>query len=295
MQEFETKSAISSRKYNVAIAGKAVDERGEAAIDFVKNNAERFISIEYNSEDFTLAIEQDVINAENLDEYIEILNGKTIILEATTLGFAEIYLCIKSLYEKHHQEVSILYIEPLEYHNLYRSKLMQRRDFDLSAEFSGYRAIPGATIMLTDRYSQRGVFFLGFEERRLDRALEDFQMIQTNRCAVVFGVPAYKTGWEMNSFAKNIRVIRDKNIKGGVYFCGANNPLSTINLLTTIYESLDSGERMFVVPIGTKPVGIGVALFISQHSDVGLLYDHPRQQAKRSHEISKWHIFDVEF
>ena len=88
--------------------------------------------------------------------------------------------------------------------------------------------------------SKKGVFFLGYEETRFDRALEDYQMISPNNCIVVFGVPAFQPGWEMDSLANNIGVIRQRNIKGGVYFCGAANPASTVDLLNELYNTLDS-------------------------------------------------------
>lgn len=119
--------------------------------------------------------------------------------------------------------------------------------------------------------------------------------IQPKACSVVFGVPAFKPGWEMDAFANNIRVIKERNIRGGVYFCGAENPASALDVLKRIESELAPGERLFVGPIGTKPMGIGVALFVSQKQDVGILYDHPRRRPNRSAEVGTWHLYDVEF
>ena len=116
------------------------------------------------------------------------------------------------------RDLEFLYVEPRSYHSPRRPQLLDKRDFDLSDEVRGYRAIPGATVMLSDRDKQKGVFFLGYEESRFDMVLEDYQMIRPSDCIVVFGVPAFQPGWEMDSFANNIRVIRQRNIEGGVFF-----------------------------------------------------------------------------
>lgn len=295
MQEGSSETTINFPYNDIAFIGKALDQRGEKAIEYIKAVSKLTLVLEYDENEFTLNVDGKIINAEYFDDILDSYKGKLIALETTTLGFVEIFYCCKALFDKKFPKVTLLYLEPLEYHSTSRSKLMHRHDFDLSEEFAGFRAIPGATIMLSDRYSQRGVFLLGFEERRLDRALEDYQMIQTDKCTVVFGVPAFKAGWEMNSFANNIRVIRDKKLKGGVHFCGANNPLSTLELLNEYYGILKRDERMFISPIGTKPSGIGTVLFVLDHRDVGILYDHPKQKSKRSTEISKWHIFEVDF
>jgi hypothetical protein len=176
-----------------------------------------------------------------------------------------------------------------------RSQILHKRDFELSDEVPGYRAIPGATLMLSDRLPQRSVFFLGYEERRLELALEDYQMLQPSSCDVVFGVPAFRPGWEMDAFANNVRVIREREISGGVYFCGAENPDSAVEVLESIYSNLEDDERLFIAPIGTKPNGVGVALFAATHPTVGILYDHPQRRPDRSKEVAGWHLYNVDF
>ena len=158
---------------------------------------------------------------------------------------------------------------------------------------SGYLAIPGSAILLGDHFSHKGVFLLGYEEARLRRAFEDLQMINPSKTTIVFGVPAFKPGWEMDSIANNITVIQEQNIRGGIHFCGAENPAAVFELLTEIYKGLDNTERLFIAPIGTKPHGVGTALFASQHSDIGIIYDHPQRKEGRSGELGHWHLFTV--
>lgn len=118
-------------------------------------------------------------------------------------------------------------------------------------------------------------------------------MIRPSKSAVVFGVPAFKPGWEMDAIANNIGVIREQNIRGGVCFCGAENPAAVIELLSDFLEGLDPNERLFIAPIGTKPHGIAAALFVAQHPNVRIIYDHPRRTDGRSNKIAHWHLFSV--
>jgi hypothetical protein len=298
MQEGEQKADLTFDRWDIGIIGKEIDDRGKAAADFIRQNAGRIIFIEYNAGKFTLQIDNDVINAETIDDYLRLLTGKSIIFESSTLGFVEIFLCCKAIKELAFPRISFLYVEPKNYSlresSTRRSLILHKRDFGLSDQVPEYQAIPGATLLLSDRFPQRNVFFLGYEERRLDRALEDNQMLRPDSCSVVFGVPAFRPGWEMDAFANNVRIIKERNISGGVYFCGAENPASAYQVLEAIYAELANGERFLVSPIGTKPNGIGVALFVATHTNVGLLYDHPQRRRARSKEVARWHLYNVD-
>jgi hypothetical protein len=233
------------------------------------------------------------VSADGISDALRPMLGGSVVLEATTLGFVEILLCCRALHELGVTAFDLVYVEPERYRNPRRQHLLHRRDFELSSDVPGYRAIPGSAILLGDRAPQKGVFCLGYEEARLRRAFEDLQMIRPSRSAVVFGVPAFKPGWEMDAIANNITVIREQNIRGGVHFCGAENPAAVIEVLSEVYAGLEPGERLFVAPVGTKPHGIGVALFVASHRDVGIIYDHPRRTAGRSFNLARWHMFSV--
>ena len=235
------------------------------------------------------------VSADALPDVLLKLFSGPVVLEATTLGFVEILLCCRAFHKIGIEAFGMTYVEPDRYHapELEHSHLLHRRDFELSGEVPGYRAIPGNAILLGDRTLQKGVFFLGYEEARLRRAFEDLQMIRPSRSDVVFGVPAFKPGWEMDAIANNIAVIREQNIRGDVYFCGAENPAAVIEKLEDIHKGLAANERLFIAPIGTKPHGIGVALFASQHHNIGIIYDHPQRTSGRSDDIAHWHLFLV--
>lgn len=295
MREVENSSELSLSVYDFGFVGNAIDDRTTDSTAFIASVSKEVLQIEYSADNFKIKMNGENFDAEDLTDRLQFCKGKSAIIESTSIGFVEIYLICKAFKELGIENFDILYVEPLNYKNMERSKLLHRRDFELTEEFPpNYIGIPGAIILLSDRQPQRGIFFLGYEQQRLDRALENHSMINPGKCNMVFGVPAFKPGWEMNAFANNIRVIRDKNVRGGMSFCGAENPKATITLLQAAQRSLQPDEKLFIAPIGTKPNGVGVALFTAMNPGVALLYDHPVKSKGRSSKVSKWHLYQVQ-
>jgi hypothetical protein len=296
MQKARAFSELEYSKWGTAIVGPAVDDRGQEAVAFVKANSEKSIEMHYDESTFEMEIDGVRINSEDTADSLGAAAGGTVILESTTLGFVETFMCCRSLRNAGLRTISVLYVEPLTYSAPRRSQVLHKRDFDLSEAVPGYRPIPGATFHLSTLKPQHAVFFLGYEDHRFDVALEELQQtVQPQDCSVVLGVPAYQPGWEMNSFANNVHVIRDKDLSGGIHFCGAENPAAAVDILMEIRRSLSPNARMFLVPIGTKPMGIAAAIFAAEHEDVGLLYDHPKRRAGRSSQSSSWHLYETQF
>ena len=218
-------------------------------------------------------------------------NNEPIALETTTLGFVEVLLCAHAALGQT-AVLDCLYVEPGDYRCSRDSHLLAKRDFELSGEIVGFRGIPGTARMLSDRRSQRYIFFAGYEGARFRRAFTDLEMLKGHSSNVIFGVPAFQPGWEMDSFANNVPVMRDEQVTS-VYFCGADNPRAAVEILCTTYAGLQEGETLFVAPIGTKPHGVATALFSAEHPDVGILYDHPSRTRARSTAVGQWHLFTV--
>lgn len=293
MQRAAALTDLSVPRWSVAFRGGAIDPRGTAAVECVTTRATRVVSLSYEPDSFEVEIDGAISDADVLPDSLRTLADEHMVLEATTLGFVEILLCCRAFRKLGVSSFDVLYVEPVTYTNPRRGVLLHRRDFELSDLVPGYRAIPGFGMLLGDRAPQRGVFFLGYEDARLRRALEDLQMIQAQRATLAFGVPAFQPGWEMDAIANNIGIVKEQNLRGGVYFCGADNPAGAMDILSQVQLGLAANERMFVAPIGTKPHGIGVALFASTTDAVRVIYDHPSRTPGRTDSIAKWHLFTV--
>lgn len=295
MQFSEVPDKLSHAKWDLAFIGRAIDERGEKAHEYLTGNSNKIVSFEYIPKEFKTRFDSYVFDKDDTDKYLVGTNGNSVLIDSTTLNFAEILILTQALIEVGVKEMEILYVEPVKYNHKNKGvDILHKRDFELSEGIIGYEAIPGHALLVTNEVSQKVVFLCGFEAERIDRALEDSQIRGAN-CSCIFGVPAFRSGFEMDSFDNNISVIKERKISGGINFCGATNPLSVMQTLEEIFKGLDEDEQMFVVPLATKPMNIGACLFLlSKPKDkVAVLYDHPKEIKGKAIEIANWHLFNI--
>ena len=293
LQEGSDASQLELEDWDHAFHGRSLDDRGEAAIGEIKKRSKVAYELHYDEDSFIVHVGSTHVHVDDLERKFSHVAKGNVVLEATTLGFVEILLCCRVLRRHRCSKIDVVYVEPESYRSPRRRHLLHRRDFELSKETPGYRGIPGTTYFLDNRVPHKCVFLLGYEESRLRRAFEDLQVINPSRTSLVFGVPAFRPGWEMDSIANNISVIREQKILGDLYYCGAENPAAIVEILEHVYSSLEPRERMFVAPIGTKPHGIGAAIFASTHPRVGILYDHPHRSTGRSSSLGNWHRYSI--
>jgi hypothetical protein len=272
----------------VLFHGDPIDTRGELAVSFDKLDIERIRTV-YDVEKMTLYLNDHEIGADQCAEFFSKYSKlSTVILEATTLGFAELFSAIRALISCGCQRLEIIYVEPANYSR----ETASAEQFALSDLITGYHPIPHSVVDLTADDLEAGVFFLGFESERLDRAVNEYQMIVSKEIKVVFGIPAFQPGWELNSIVPHIPLLSERRFD--IAYCAANDPEAAYECLESTRSSLSHGKRMFVAPIGTKPCGIASAVFASLYPDqVGLLFDHPKKRSKRSKGSSVWHRYSV--
>lgn len=295
MQYSETPDRLTHNDWEIAFLGKAVDERGSKALEFINSNCQECIYFEYIPKEFKVVLNDNKYDKDDIDSHLKKIIDKRILIDSTTLDFAEILILTQSFKDIGIKELDISYIEPIKYKTKAKTTdILHKRDFELSESIIGYEAIPGHALLVSSEVLQKVVFLCGFEAERIDRAIEDSQIVGSN-CSCIFGVPAFSPGWEMDSFDNNISVIKERRITGGINFCGATNPLSVIQTLDEIYKGLEEEEQMFIAPLATKPMSIGVCLFLIEKpkDKVAVLYDHPNEIAGRAIEISNWHLFNV--
>lgn len=294
MEKAQSASLLSVDNWGLAIIGKPIDDRGEAAVSFLNDHSQQTVELQYRAHDFLITINGSTLDVSQIYEFFNSHKNRRIVLESTTLGFAEVFLCCRAACQLGITDFSLLYVEPAVYRRPRKTQILHKRDFDLSGTVPGFSAIPGGAMIIDDRSPPTAVFFLGYEERRLDRALDEFSF-QTDKCSVVFGVPAFQPGWEMDAFANNIRVIEDKNILGPFHFCGAENPRGAYEVIKDVHQTVADDDKLVLAPIGTTPHGIGVAIYAAKHPEVGILYDHPERDPGRSIDTFNWHLFVVRF
>lgn len=270
----------------ILLHGEELDERGESACGCAPKDTRVMLS--FGVDDMSLTVGSETKSS---DLAVELLSGydwRKVFLEATTLGFAELFCAANALLASGATTVNIIYVEPGEY-----TRISKGADqFALSEPTRGYVAIPNAIVDLSSDEVEAGVFFLGFEPERLDRALEEYQMIASKDVKLVFGVPAFHPGWELDAIIPHLPALEQHKLQ--LDYCSANDPEAAFECLERTRNALGVNRRMFVAPIGPKPCGIASAIFASVYPEqVGLLFDHPRRKHKRSKGVDLWHRFTV--
>ena len=282
------KSAADLRLPNnmTLLHGEELDERGESACRSAPQSAR--VQLSFDVDDMSLTVGTETQPSDMAAELLNKYDWRNVVLEATTLGFAELFCATNALLSSGATSISIIYVEPAEYTRDGKGTEL----FALSEPTRGYAAIPNAIVDLASDEVEAGVFFLGFEPERLDRALEEYQMIVSKHVKVVFGIPAYHPGWELDAIIPHLPTLEGHKLQPD--YCSANDPEAAFECLERTRETLGADKRMFVAPIGPKPCGIASAIFASVYPDqVGLLFDHPRRKKKRSSGVDLWHKFTV--
>lgn len=270
----------------VLLHGEQLDERGKSACDCAPESAR--VMLGYGVEDMSLTVGTETKSSDLAMELLSGFDRDKVVLEATTLGFAELFCATNALLASGATSVNMIYVEPAQYQRARPGG----DQFELSEPTRGYAPIPNAIVDLTSDEIEAGVFFLGFEPERLDRALEEHQMIASKDVKLVFGIPAFHPGWELDAIVPHLPALDQHGLQ--LDYCSANDPEAAFECLERTKAALSEGKRMFVAPIGPKPCGIASAIFASVYPDrVGLLFDHPRRKKKRSSGTDLWHRFTV--
>ena len=268
--------------------GDCIDDRG-IALTNVFNNSENHIFhlVEYQPEKMQTFINKKVLDIQN-DLTPHINSDDSFVIDATTLGLAELYFIIKSLIISKIFEFKILYIEPDSY-----TKDDQNDLYKLSHYPVGFKPIPGAISDLHSSDLEYGIFFVGFDPSRMEIALEEFQMIQNKKVKIIFGSPAFQAGWELESIIPHLNILKD-NRSFELNYCSAIDPSSSYDLLAFYKRATEDGKKIFIAPLGPKPTTIATALFANIYNqDVSLLYDHPVNLKNRTKGVRQWHMYSI--
>ncbi len=284
---------LHQQPWDVCFAGNPLDDRGRAAIQFAKEHSQDVIEVEYRHHTFEFRVGETWMSVDEVEGWYAIFAGKSILIEATSVGFAEILLMMKALRRGGATSISFVYVEPGDYRKSVSPEREAMREFELSKEVRGFAPIPGHSTVLSGDRKHEVVFFLGYEAARLERAFEEYDLIKPENCTIIFGVPAFKPGWEMDAFHNNVSAIKNRDIRRQPLFCGAENPIAAVRMLNEIREGVGEQVTMFVAPIGPKPQGVATAIFASVFDKTGILYDHPVNMTDRSQSTGNWHLLNV--
>ena len=267
-----------------------MDARSTAATNFASTHSQ----VTFNMR-FKPIGRETFLNGQGVSfpRFREIFAGKSnVLIEATSLSCSEILYAFAAATEAHVKRIRFLYIEPVEYRRGILDRLCDHRDFVLSKN-RRYLGIHRFMTNLSETPPGQAVFFLGYEGARLGQALEQEEVLQHWKKHLVFGVPAFESGWEIDAIANNVAHLSTGD---QVQYAAASSASAAYRLLCDMRKNDKEDKSILVAPLGTKPHAIGSALFLVEHrgnDQAILLYDHPERTEGRSSDVRRWHFYDV--
>lgn len=278
------------KHFELAVFGSSIDDRTEYSINYVKKFTDNSIELIYNKDQLNLLVNGAPVECHDFPTYLKDKKFSSLIIDSTSLDVPELALVIKAIASIAMLEVLILYVEPESYSG--NSQVFEQETFTLSDSIIGFEGdgIPTISLPVDTHAARKFVFFLGFEGTRLLNAIETYD-VSENEAKIVFGVPAFQSGWEAKSIRSNMPTLKEYKFNGRISYCSASSPKSALAILREAGTS-ESGQYMYVVPIGTKPNTVGALLYMLENPDgIRLLYDQPKKRIGRSSGVGRRHFY----
>ncbi|WP_285404284.1 hypothetical protein [Luteibacter sp. ME-Dv--P-043b] len=292
MRQLAPGAVQTPERFDIVFHGLAIDDRGDHSLKVALASAAQAAAVSYDPQGFRITVGDAVFRVADLHEIRQAYPGSKILLDATSLDAVEILILTRAfLHCDTPRELGYLYAEPEHYHPA-SNDISMDLSFSFADSFVGLKPVPGFAPELRPDEPGRLVACLGFEADRLDRILQDDDGNFIKHTTLIFGVPPYRTTWEMHALLPHARLI-NQNRSREVAFAGANNPKATFEQLNDAERAIDAGrnERLLVAPLGSKPSSIGVALFACCRDDVRLKYDFPIRARKQTSGVGAVHRY----
>lgn len=293
-----SRKRISSIEHgnSVFFCGPALDFRGDEIKRKFQPSADVIVlEMKFEVDDYSIeinGIKSPFRRASHtIDDILNSVMERDIIVDITTLGFVELLLILKWFKNTSLTNIQIIYAEPTAYKS--RVDYMSdfgKHEFDLTSHSGGFKAIPGFSKAVSTGTKATLIAVLGFERSRLGQLLQLDEGAYVGEILPIFGTPSYQVGWDKHCFFQNVETL--KGSSGKPNFVSAYSALDMINRLEYIKESLPDTEIM-VAPFGTKPLSLGVAIFLVNNSNIILKYDHPIKKTNGSDGIGRIHLMTV--
>ncbi len=283
---------VLSTSNTLAFHGAPIDERGEAALHILKQFNSTIHYLKYNESEFNFTLDTTPYTIIDFYTLINNYDKEHIIIEATTLSFAEVlYILSAALKNEIINNIQILYIEPKEY-KFKNSSITTHDEFELSEKFQQFPPLPGFTINAENKNVEL-IAFLGFEKNRLGQIFTLDETTYTKFTPII-PLPGFLPGWENRTINNHLKFFTPKYFFTELKYVSANNPYQSYKLLDKLSQTKDNFR---VAPIGTKPNAIGCAVFLvnkeEEDTNYGALFDFPVKIQKRSNGIGKSHIYNL--
>lgn len=261
--------------YDVAFVGTPLDDRGPHCLEIARASSDRIVQVQYLAGEPALRLDEHEFRPSDLNGIRAAAPGRRFLLEATSLDVVEMLLLCRAFLHDQDVELGFIYAEPESYTPM-AGDGGGMQTFAFSERCHGSHAVPGFAHELRDDAFGWMVVCVGYESDRLQRMLEEDDGAFINHTTLVFGVPPYRTSWELHALMPHLPLLGGQS-RFEVAFAGANNPRATFMELKKASEAVAGTARgqLLIAPLGSKPSGIGAVLFAALRDDIRLKYDFP--------------------
>jgi hypothetical protein len=285
--EYTSLQDLAEHKWDIALHGKHSDERDKEIKSFLEASCANIYSFYYIPHEMHSVLDGAPVELHDLSDQLKTFAKRKIVIDATSFDVAELAILCTALNNADQKDFDVIYAEPREYSHESNNG---EKSFNLSESLLGFEeaGIPGISKAIPSDEPKLFIFFMGYEGDRFRNALE-LSELSGKECSLVFGVPAFKFGWDKNSLLSCARAILENNLQDAFLFCGATN-ISGINRLLEKLRQKHQNEIFFLVPLGPKPMSVGAIKFLCSDKNTALLYDHPARSTNRSIGIASIHL-----
>lgn len=280
-------------RFSHGFHGRSIDERTIYSSQYVKNCSDSVLRLNYNKEYLNLNVDDSEIECHEVIDFLSGLNIRSALVDITSLDIPELALLLKALLKISGIDILLLYVEPEDY-TYTKDGALDFEEYQLSDEILGFEGAGIPTISYPIDYDspRKFIFFAGFEGARILSAIETYD-ITDEQVKIIFGIPAFKPGWELRSIRKNLQFLNEHIIHNNIDYCSANSIKQAIDILKDS-NSLDENGLDYVIPIGTKPSSVGALLYFLCNMDkTRILYDQPYKKKDRTSGVGVKHFYKI--
>lgn len=207
-----------------------------------------------------------------------VLSGQPVVIDITSLSIPAVFLLLQAFQAVDFDHVVAAHVEPLSYNLDLEDSLVPT--YRLSDTCSAVRGIPGFFRPTHEDQVKTMYVTLGFEGHRFTSVVDYFD--NDAQVRPILPLPSYGAGWHMLAIHGNLAGLNQSKTARMLRRIPAHNPFHLLSVLEDHHATSSGTGQMVVSPLGTKPHGLGMALFAVRHEDVVVVYDHPTPRTNGS-------------
>lgn len=165
-----------------------------------------------------------------------------------------------------YEKIFIAYTEPKFY------KKNQTDSYDFGEGTKEIGEIPGFGYHENVSKKRLLVTTLGFEG---NRTIDTQRNLEPDSTIAINGFPSYIIDYKDQSVILNKNFLNSSDSFQNMKYASASDPFETKTVLEKIYNQWNEKYNITVAPLGTKPMALGVALFVLKNPDVRVVFSFP--------------------